>query len=106
MNVRCQSLRYAGIAILIGGLLERLQFGARTVRQAFEGIRPMGDDLVALFFTVRLDGQQTVQPVLRRPLIPDKIALGQAEKGQSFAAAIESFGGGIFPLLRRVLHAL
>ena len=69
LNVRCQPLRYAGIAVLVGGILERLQFGARAVRQTFERIRPVCDDLVALFFTVRPDGQQTVQPVLRGLLI-------------------------------------
>ena len=104
LNVRCQPLRYAGIAILISGLLERLQFGARTVRQAFEGIRPMGDDLVALFFAVRPHCQQAVQPLLRGLLIPDKVAFRHAEEGQPFTAAIESLCGGVLPLLRRVLH--
>ena len=65
----------------------------------------MCDDLVALFFSVRPDGNQTVQPVLRGLLIPDKVALRQAEKGQSLAVSIEGFGGGIFPLLRRIFHA-
>ena len=64
----------------------------------------MRDDLVALFFTIRPDGQQTIQPVLRGLMIPDKVALRQAEKGQPFAVLIEGFGGGVFPLLRRVLH--
>ena len=66
----------------------------------------MGDDLVALFFTIRPDGQQAVQPVPRGLLIPGKIALRQTKKGQSLAVSIEGFGSGIFPLLCCVLHAL
>ena len=106
LDVRCQPLRDTGIAIFVSGILERLQFGARAVRQAFEGIRPMCDDLVALFLAIRPDGQQTVQPVLRGLLIPDKIVLRQAKEGQSFAVSIEGFGGGVFPLLRCIFHAL
>ena len=66
----------------------------------------MCDDLVALFFSVRPDGQQSVQPFLRGLMIPDKIALRQAKEGQPFTVSIEGFGGDIFPLLRRVLHVL
>ena len=66
----------------------------------------MCDNLVALFLAIRPYGQQTVQPLLRRLLIPDKIVLRQAKEGQSFAASIEGFGGSIFPLLRCILHAL
>ena len=106
LNVRCQPLRYTGIAILIGSLFQRSQLITSRSSERFEGIRPLGDDLVALFFSVRPDGQQTIQPFLRGLLIPDKIALRQAEKGQSFAASIEGFGGSIFPLLRCILHAL
>ena len=57
LNVRCQPLRYAGIAVLVGGLLERLQLGACAVRQAFEGIRPVCNDFVAFLLAIRPDGQ-------------------------------------------------
>ena len=57
----------------------------------------MSDDFVAFFFSVRPDSQQTVQPALRGLLIPDKIVLRQAEKGQPFTVPIEGFGGSIFP---------
>ena len=106
LNIRSEILRDTGIAVLVGSILERLQFSACAVRQAFERIRPVGDDFVALFFSVRPDSQQTVQPVLRGLLISCKITLRQAEKGQSFTVSIEGFGGSIFPLLCRIFHAL
>ena len=65
----------------------------------------MRDDLVALFFTVRPDGQQTVQPLLRGLPVADKVAFRHAEEGKSRTAVVEGFRSSILPLLRRFLHA-
>ena len=106
LNIRSETLRDTGIAVLVGSILERLQFSACAVRQAFERIRPVGDDFVALFFSVRPDSQQTVQPLLCGLPVADKVAFRHAEEGQPFTAAIESLCGGVLPLLRCILHSL
>ena len=106
LNVRCQPLGDTGIAVLIGSFFQRSQFIPGRSGERFEGVRPVGDDLVALFLAIRPDGQQTVQPVLRGLLIPDKITFRQTKEGQPFAVFIKGFGGGIFPLLCRIFHAL
>ena len=64
----------------------------------------MSDDLIALFFAIRPDCQQSIQPVLRGLLITDKIAFRHAEEGKPRTAVVEVFRGSILPLLRRFLH--
>ena len=106
LNVRCQSFRNAGIAVFIGSILERLQFGARAVRQAFEGIRPVCDDLVAFLLAICPDGQQPIQPFLCGLLVLDEILLGHAEEGEALTAPVERLRRCAFPLVGSFLHSL
>ena len=106
LNVRCQPLRYAGIAAFVGCVLKRLQLGAGAVCQAFEGVRPVRDDLVAFLFAVRPDGNQAVQPFLRGLLVLDEILLGHTKEGETLAVSVEGLRRRAFPLVGGFLHPL
>ena len=97
---------YARIAAFVRRSLERGQFIAGGGRQALEGFRPCGYNLVAFLLAVCPDLDQPVQPFLRGLRLPHKVAFAHAEKGQAFAFAVEGFGGGVLPLLRGFVHAL
>ena len=105
LNIRSETLRDTGIAVLVGGLLESRQFIPSRSSERFERICPVGDDFVAFLFAVRPHCQQAVQPLLRGLPAADKVAFRHAEEGKSRTAVVEGFRSSILPLLRRFLHA-
>ena len=105
LDVCRQPLRHTGVAVLIGSFFQRLQFGARAVRQVLKRIRPLGNNFVGFLFTVRPDGQQTIQPFLRGLLVLDEIFLGHAEEGKTLAVPIEGLRRCAFPVIGGFLHA-
>ena len=106
LDIRCNPLRYAGIADLVGSILEILKLRARAVCQRFEGVRPVGDDLIAFLFAVRPHRQQSVHPLLCGLSVTDKVAFRHAEEGKSRTVAIECLGCGVLPLVGGFLHSL
>ena len=105
LHVRRELLGHTGIARLICGVLQRLQFLAGGSRQALKRFRPVRNDFIRFLLPVRPDLEKPVQPVHGGLLIAGEVLLTHAEERQPFALAIEGFGGGVLPLLRGLIHA-
>ena len=99
-------LRYAGIAALVSRSLEVGEFFPCAGGEGLEGIRPRGHDLVRFLLSVRPHLEQPVQPVLRALRLPGEVAFAHAEERQPLGSTVERLGGGVLPLLGRLIHGL